>query len=141
MEKDRKEENAAVAVIRWSARIFGVIIVTFSLFMFIGESLESHPHSEPLEPIAVIGLALMGIYDVAMLLALKWERAGLFLGVVALGSFFVMTFLGLFHGNVSGGFSPRGVLNPFLLAFWLPVLLYLLCRGLEGQMRRKKALI
>jgi len=84
---------------------------------------------------------LMGIYNIAMLLALKWERAGLLLGVVSLGSFFVMTFLGLFHGNVSGGFSPRGVFNPILLAFWLPVLLYLLCMGLEGRMRRKKALV
>jgi len=141
METDRKQMSAAIAVIRWSARISGVIVVGFLLFMFIGESLESHPQSGAMELIGLIGLALMGLYCVAMLLALKWERTGVLLGVAALGSFFIMVFLGLFHGNVSGGFSPRGVLNPFLLAFWLPIVLYLLCWGLEGLVRRKKALL
>lgn len=135
METDREGRNAAVAVIRWSARVLGVITAGFFLFMFIGESLESHTRSQPIEPIAAIGLALMGIYTVAMFLALKWERAGSLLGVAALGSLFVMLFLGLFHGNASGGFGPKGVLNPFLLAFWLPVLLYLLCWGLERRGR------
>jgi len=55
-----------------------------------------------------------------MFLALRWERASPLLGAAFLGSFFVMIFLGLFHGNVAGGFSPKGVLNPFLLMFWLP---------------------
>jgi hypothetical protein len=44
---------------------------------------------------------------------------------------------GSFPGNVSGGFSPKGVLNPILLCFWLPVLLYLLCWGLEGKQTRE----
>jgi hypothetical protein len=140
METERKEKNAAITVIRWSARVLGVITAGFFLLMFIGESLESHTRSEPIEPIAAIGLALMGIYIVAMFLALKWERAGSLLGLAALGSFFVMLFLGLFHGNVSGGFSLKGVLNPFLLAFWVPVLLYLLCWRLEGRGRRKAVL-
>jgi hypothetical protein len=79
----------------------------------------------------------MGIYVVGMFLALKWERLGLSLGVVALGCFFVILFLGLFPGNVSGGFSSRGVLNPIFLAFWLPILLYLLCWGLERRRREQ----
>jgi hypothetical protein len=103
--------------------------------MFIGQSLESYPQSEPIEPIAAIGFALMGIYVVAMILALKWERMGSILGVAALGGFFVILFLGLLPGNVSGGFSSKGILNPLFLAFWLPILLYLLCWGLE---RRKQ---
>ena len=140
MERDREGKNAAIAVVRRWARVLGVITAVFFLFMFIGESLGSRTRSGPIEPIAAIGLALMGIYIVAMFLALKWERAGSLLGVAALGSFFVMLFLGLFHGNASGGFSSRGVLNPFLLAFWLPVLLYLLCWGLEGRGRKKAVL-
>jgi len=137
METDRQGKNAAVTVFRWSARVLGILTAGFFVFMFIGESLESHTRSEPIEPIGAIGLGLMGIYVVAMFLALKWERAGSLLGVAALGSFFVMLFLGLFHGNVSGGFSPKGVLNPFFLAFWLPVLLYLLCWGLERRGRKR----
>ncbi len=137
METDRKGKNAAMAVIRWWARVLGVVTAAFFLFMFIGKSLEKRHGSSQIEPIAAIGLALMGIYTVAMFLALKWERAGSLLGAAALGSIFVMLFLGLFReaGGAPGGFSIRGVLNPFLLAFWVPVLLYLLCWGLEGRGR------
>ncbi|MCK5117079.1 MAG: hypothetical protein KAR44_10795 [Candidatus Aegiribacteria sp.] len=142
MTKDRERKISAIVVIRRSARILGVIIASFLLLMFIGQSLESYPQSEPIEPIGVIGLALIGIYVVAMFLALKWERVGSFLGMAALGGFFVILFLGLLPGNVSGGFSSKGVLNPLFLAFWLPILLYLLCRGLERRGReRAKAVL
>ena len=129
MKADRKMKSVAIGVMRWSARILGLLIAGFLLFMFIAESLESKSLPGPIEPIAAIGLALMGIYVVAMFLALKWERVGSSLGVAALGGFFVILFLGLFPGNCSGGFS--GVLNPVLLALWLPILLYLLCWGIE----------
>ena len=138
MKTGRERKNAAIVVIRWSARVLGLIMAGFLLLMFIGQSLESYPPSEPIAPIAVIGLALMGIYVVAMFLALKWERQGSFLGAAALGSFFVILFLGLLPGNVSGGFSSKGILNPLFLAFWLPILLYLLCRGLEKRERKRK---
>ncbi len=138
METNRLEKNAAVSIVRWSARVLGVMTSAFFLFMFIGESLESRTRTAPLEaisaigPAGVIGLTLNGIYVLAMLLALRWERIGLLLGAGALGCFFVMVFLGLFHGNVSGGLSTKGILNPFLLVFWLPILLYFVCRRLEG---------
>ncbi len=140
MKIGRERKNAAMVVIRWSARVLGLIMAGFLLLMFIGQSLESYPPSEPIAPIAAIGLALMGIYVVAMFLALKWERLGSFLGAAALGSFFVILFLGLLPGNVSGGFSSKGILNPLFLAFWLPILLYLLCRGLEKRERKKEIL-
>ena len=133
MKAGLERKNAAIVGIRWSARILGLIMAGFLLLMFIGQSLESNSLPWPIEPVAAIGLALMGIYVVAMFLALKWERVGSFLGVAALGGFFVILFLGLLPGNVSGGFSPKGVLNPIFLAFWLPILLYLLCWGLEGR--------
>ncbi|MCK5133200.1 MAG: hypothetical protein KAR40_13745 [Candidatus Sabulitectum sp.] len=137
MKTDRERKNAAIVVIRWSARVLGLIMAGFLLLMFIGQSLESYPPSEQIEPIAAIGLALMGIYIVAMFLALKWERLGSLFGAAALGSFFVILFLGLLPGNVSGGFSSRGVLNPVFMAFWLPILLYLLCRRLEKRGRER----
>jgi hypothetical protein len=133
MKTDRERRNAAMVVMRWSARVLGLITAGFLLAMFIGESLVSGPPSKSIELTAAIGLALMGIYVVAMFLAVKWERVGSFLGVAALGGFFVMLFLGLLPGNVSGGFSPSGVLNPLFLALWLPILLYLLCWGLERR--------
>jgi hypothetical protein len=135
MKTDRKRKNTGIAVIRWSARILGLVIGVFFLLMFIGESLQSNSLPKALEPFAAIGLALMGIYIVAMFLAFKWERVSVFLGMVALGCFYVILFLGLLPGNVSGGFSIKGILNPFFLVFWLPFLLYLLCWGLERRRR------
>ncbi|MDX1696719.1 MAG: hypothetical protein R3308_00440 [Thiohalobacterales bacterium] len=134
MMTDREGNNAAIVLIRWSARVTGLIMAGFLLFMFIGYILEGrNPLSGSLAPFAAIGLMLMGLYVVAMFLALKWERAGTFLGAIVLGAFFVIMFLGLLPGNVSGGFSARGVLNPVFLALWLPILLYLVCRGLEKR--------
>jgi len=135
MKTDREKKNVGIVVMRWSARVLGSIMAGFLLLMFIGQSLQSNPLSvsEPIEPIAAIGLALMGIYVLAMFLALKWERVGSLLGAAALGGFFVIMFLGLLPGNVSGGFSTKGVLNPIFLILWLPILLYLLCRGLERR--------
>ena len=136
MEPDPERNDEVITAIRWTARVLGVIIAGFFLFLFIGESMESHGPSKPLELSAVIGLVPMAIYVVAMFMALKWERTGALLGAAALGIFFVMMFLGLLHGNAEGGFSLKGVLNPILLAFWLPVLLYLLCWRLEGRERK-----
>ncbi len=132
---DLERKNAAIVIIRWSARILGLIMAGFLLLMFIGESLQSKSLPMSIEPIAAIGLALMGSYVAAMFLALKWERLGMFLGAAALGCFFVIMFLGLLPGNVSGGFSFKGVLNPIFLVLWLPILLYSLCRGLERRGR------
>ena len=136
MMTDREGKNAAIVVIRWSARVLGLIIASLLLFVFFGYSLEGrNPLSDSLAPFAAIGLTLMGIYIVAMFLALKWERAGLFLGAIVLGGHFTIMFLGLLPGNVLGGFSAKGVLNPVFLALWLPILLYLLCWGLEKKMK------
>ena len=130
--RDAKMQH--IVVIRWSARVLGLIMAGFLMLMFFGYFLEGrHPSSDSLAPLAAIGLTLVGIYVAAMFLAIKWERAGLLLGATALGGFFTIMFLGLLPGNVSGGLSVKGVLNPVLLALWLPILLYLLCWGLERR--------
>jgi len=133
MKADRERKNITIAVLRWSARILGVIMAGFLLLMFIGQSLESKSLPTSIEPIAAIGLILMGIYVAAMFLVLKWEHVNSLVGAAALGGFFVILFLGLLPGNVSGGFSVKGILNPIFLALWLPILLYLLCWGLERR--------
>ncbi|RLC52824.1 MAG: hypothetical protein DRH79_04420 [Candidatus Cloacimonadota bacterium] len=133
MKTDQKRKKTAIVILRWSARILGVIIAGFLLLMFIGESLASKSLPLSIEPIAAIGLILMGIYVAAMFLALKWERLGSLLGVASLGGFYVILFLGLLPGNVSGGFSTKGFLNPIFIALWLPIILYFLCRWLERR--------
>ena len=113
-----------------------MIVVSFLLLMFFGYWLEGRsPSFESLEPFAAIGRVLMGVYVLAMLLALKWERAGSVLGAIALGGFFAIMFSGVLPGNVAGGFSAKGVLNPVFLALWLPPLLYFACCWLEKRVR------
>jgi hypothetical protein len=69
-----------------------------------------------------------------MFLALKWERAAVLVGVAALlGAHVEGLFLGLFE--YPGRLTLVSVVNPILLAFWIPVLLYLLCWRLEGRGR------
>lgn len=134
MTTERTGSNVATAVIRWSARVLGVIMASFLLLMFFANFLEGrNPSLESLAPFGALGLVLMGIYDVAMFLAIKWERGGSFVGAIALAGFFAVMFLGLLPGNVSGGFSVRGVLNPVFLALWLPLLLYFTCWRLEQR--------
>ena len=126
-----RERGAKIWVIRWSARVLGVIFAGFFLFMAIGESLQSYT---PIKPLAAIWLGLAGIYAVAMFLALKWERAALLVGVAALfGAHVEGLFLGLFE--YPGRLTLVSVVNPLLLAFWVPVLLYLLSWRLEGRGR------
>lgn len=122
---------------RWAARILGVMAASFLLLMFAGYYVEGRaPSYGSLEPFAALSLLLMGIYCVSLFLALKWERTGALLAVIALGLFYVIMFMGVLPGNVSGGFSARGVLSPIFLALWLPPLLYLACWWIEASRLR-----
>jgi hypothetical protein len=136
METEREGKKAAITVIRWWARVLTVISVIFAGLLWlvaIGEA------TRPFKPLAAIWFGLSGIYAVAMCLALKWERAAVLVGVAALLAAHVEgLFLGLFE--YPGHLTRVSVVNPFLLVFWVPVLLYLRCWRLEGRGRRKAVL-
>jgi hypothetical protein len=111
-----------------------VIFVGVFLLFALGEGTPGNSGG----PLAAIWFGLLGIYAVAMLLALKWERAAVPVAVAALLAAHVDgLFLGLFEYP---GHALINVVNPVLLAFWVPVLLYLLCWRLEGRGRRKAVL-
>jgi hypothetical protein len=99
-------------------------MVGFLLFMGVGEALESRPGPrQPLAPITAIGFALMATYGIGLALALRWERIGAACSAVALGSIFVRLFFGMFPGNLPPP-DLSMVLNPFMLALWVPIVLY-----------------
>lgn len=131
---DKEVSNMAAKGARWSARVFGVITGSFLMLMFFGYFFTGQaPSPRSLTPFAATGLVLMGAYALAMFLALKWERTGAILGAIVLGGFFAIMYLGLLPGNVSGGLSIRGVVNPVFLALWLPILLYVASWRLEKR--------
>jgi hypothetical protein len=138
METEREGKNAAITAIRWSARVLTVISVIFAGLLWLMAIGEGGGVMQ-LRPLAAIWFGLSGIYAVAMCLALKWERAAVLVGVAALLAAHVDgLFLGLFE--YPGRLTLVSVVNPILLAFWVPVLLYLLCWRLEGRGRRKAVL-
>ena len=138
METEREGKNAAITVIRRSARVLTVISVILAGLLWLMAMSEGTPGNS-MGPLAAIWFGLSGIYAVAMCLALKWERAAVLVGVAALLAAHVDgLFLGLFE--YPGRLTLVSVVNPFLLVFWVPVLLYLLCWRLEGRGRRKAVL-
>lgn len=125
MKFPASSDNRVGNPLRRIARVLGVLCGGFQLLMFLGYVLQGRgPSPGSLEPIAALSLVLMGAYSLAMFLALKWERASVLTGVVTLVAFNIILFLDLLPGNVSGGFSARGVLNPVFLALWLPLVFY-----------------
>src|ERR1017187_11033929 len=58
LESEWVPENEVIPFFRWSARVLGVIVAGFSLFMFIGETFfgTRHASSHPIEPGAQVGL-------------------------------------------------------------------------------------
>ena len=138
METEREGKNAAITVIRRSARVLTVISVILAGLLWLMAMSEGTPGNS-MGPLAAISFGLLGIYAVAMCLALKWERAAVPVGVAALLAAHVDgLFLGLFE--YPGRLTLVSGVNPFLLVFWVPVLLYLLCWRLEGRARRKAVL-
>lgn len=131
---DIASSKTLATFVRWSARALGVITGGFLLLMFFGYALQGQaPSPGSLTPFAAFGLALLGTYALAMFVALRWERIGAMTGAIVLLVFFAILYLGLLPGNVSGGFSTRGVLNPVFLALWLPILLYFTCWRLDKR--------
>jgi membrane associated rhomboid family serine protease len=74
METEREGKNATITVIRRSARVLTVISVIFAGLLWLVASAEGTPGNS-MGPLAAIWFGLLGIYAVAMFLALKWERA------------------------------------------------------------------
>lgn len=139
METNRSAKKASSTALRRWARVLGLLLSGIFVVFFVGQSLESRSRGAPpdsgIGPAGIAGLALFGIYVLAMLLALRWERICVRFGAGALGSFYVMMFLGLFQGNVQGGLSRKGVLSPVLLIFWVPIVLYVVCWRVERSAR------
>ncbi len=131
MAGDAVELRRAVSTLRWTARVLGAVIVVFSLVMFVGESLESRSRGSSLDAGAVAGLSLMGLYLFGLLVAWWRERLGAAMGAAGLGGVFV--FVAVREGT-------RWVLNPFLLGFWIPLLLFLAAAWFEARARRPAGL-
>jgi len=137
MSANGNSRSSGINVIRLFARVSGVLIGGFFLFIFIWETLQSlHPgnilHVNPMDAALLI---LLVLYGVGMFVALKWERKGLLLSLGALGVFHLLSGLRTFlaHGLRATFTVYEGVLSPIFWVFWFPVILYLVCLIAEAR--------
>ncbi len=79
---DSKSKNQIIPIIRWIARIVGLLYIAFFLLMLIGEGLSSSQETNLLTFRAGLGFVFVFIFFAGLILAWKWEGIG---GLVAIG--------------------------------------------------------
>jgi hypothetical protein len=127
-------DNEVIPFLRWSARVLGVLLAGFFLFMFIGESIENRDHYPSMDTMTLVRVTPAFAYVVGMFLALKWERAGAILGGASLA--IVAIIVAFFVPHDRGALSAIGA-SIAAFAFSLPVILYAVCRALEERDRKR----
>jgi hypothetical protein len=117
------KKNNRYNLIRWIARITGTLMVLFTLFMFIGEALESHKRNGSItssfSPIVIVIFIVWGISLAGLVLALWKEGLG---GIISLAGFMLTYILNLFNNEA----SMRGSAITVFVIFSIPSILYLI---------------
>ena len=121
--------------LRWIARITGILLVTFTLFMVIGEFIEGQQRNPgsglaSYTPIILICFVIWGIALAALVLALWKEGLG---GIISLICFMLVYILNLFNKQASMRANAIGV----FLIFCIPSLLYLVYWKLNNDELKK----
>jgi hypothetical protein len=127
--------NEWIPLFRGSARVIGGIVAGLSLLMLFGETLFSPPSPDGFP---ILPVALFGGYGVGMFLAFKWERAGATVAGVSAALLFVAIWLSKARSQNQDppGFAViLGLI--FGLAYFLPIILYMLCWRLEDRDRKR----
>ncbi len=78
----KQNQSRIITIIRWIARIVGLLYIAFFLLMLIGEGLSSSQETNPLTFRAGLAFVFVFIYFAGLILAWKWEGIG---GWVAIG--------------------------------------------------------
>ena len=117
-----KTPSQAVTAVRWLARALALCVFLFWGAFFVEHLLEwfvkPFPHHPPLK--VCVGMALHCLLLAGLLIALKWERVGSLIAIVAAFGFFYY---------ISG--SPISLYFGFTV---LPALLLLFCRRQARKM-------
>ena len=106
-----KSKSRLVTIIRWIARILGVLFIAFFLLMFIGEELSSNQETNPIAARELIGLVFVFVYFVGLILAWKWEGLGGIIAAIGLIAFAILI--------------PNALILAFVMA--VPAILFLIC--------------
>lgn len=115
------KKSTVISILRLKARIIGTLVVAFTLFIGIGEMLESfNKHGvsvlETFDALIIISFVFWGAGLAGLILALWKEGLG---GIISFGSFIIFIVL--------VGVNPNPDVNytPILFIFLIPSVLYL----------------
>lgn len=119
-----KSKNNSANTMRWIARVFGAVIIVFTLFMVIGEYLESKQRNHEVSflnaytPIIITIFILWGLGLVGLLIGWWNEELGGFLSLIC---FILVAILNLFNAESP---SPAGTF--FVMAIYsIPSILFI----------------
>ena len=115
------KNTTSISIIRWTARIIGTLMVAFTLFIGIGEMLESYNKhgsaaSDTFDTLMIITFTFWGAGLAGLILALWKEGLG---GIVSLVSFIIFILL------VGINPKPDVSFSNVLFIFLIPSVLYL----------------
>jgi len=82
-----KSKSRTLTIIRWIARISGLVFAAFWLLMFIGEGLSSAHETNPIVLRNLIGLIAVFLYLLGLILAWKWEGFGGIAAIICIAIF------------------------------------------------------
>jgi hypothetical protein len=88
----KNNSKNSMKIPRIIARVLSVILVSFALMMFIGESMESAKRgsSTPMTLNTILQLTLFGIGLLGLVLAWKWQLIGGILSLLAFIALFIV---------------------------------------------------
>jgi hypothetical protein len=125
--------TTTISIVRWTARIIGTLMVVFTLFIGIGEMLDSYKQKgaaafDTFDTFLIITFTFWGVGLAGLILALWKEGLG---GIVSLISFIIWIFLVYINPNPNAG------LSNVLFIFLIPSVLYLSCWWLTRNLSNK----
>lgn len=123
------ETKIIVGIFRVIARLFGTLLVVFTLYMFVGEVLVGYfrhdtATTSSFDAITIITFVFWGIGLAGLVLA--WWKEGLG-GIISLLSFIIFLLLIALNPNPDVRFMYK------LCIFLVPSVLYILCWWLTGK--------
>ncbi len=109
---------------KWIARVISIILVTFTLFMVIGEFVEGQNRNAgqlltSFPPLIMVIFFVWGIALAGLIVGFWKEGVG---GLISFGSFMLVYILNLFNKEA----SMRGSAIGLFLIFSIPAILYLI---------------
>ncbi|MGC1390930.1 MAG: hypothetical protein WA816_07815 [Bacteroidales bacterium] len=124
--------------LRWIARITGILMVSFTLFFFIGEIIEGHQRQAgsaltSYTPLILVIFIIWGFALAGLILALWKEGLG---GIISLISYILVYILNLFNKEAT---NSAHFITIFLI-FCIPSILYLFYWKLNKDELRKTAI-